>query len=75
MSRPIAAAIRSTRSGSNVAPQAIAAGYTVAPNVVNPVRHSSWTRAGMPSREAPMTIRCWRTSSAAPSAAVSGTLP
>ena len=41
MSRPIAAAIRSTRSGSKVAPHAIAAGYTVAPYIVNPVRHSS----------------------------------
>ena len=42
---------------------------------VNPVRHSSWTSAGMPSREPSRTTRCWRTSSAAPSAAVTGALP
>ena len=51
MSRPIAAAIRSTSSGSKVAPHASAAGYTVAPKLVKPVRHSSCTIAGMPSRE------------------------
>ena len=51
MSRPIVAAIRRTRSGSQVAPQAMAAGYTVAPYAVNPVRHSSCTRAGMSNRE------------------------
>ena len=39
------------------------------------MRHSSWTIAGMPRREPSITVRCWRTSSAAPSAGVSGRLP
>ena len=75
MSRPTAVAIRCTSSGSKVAAQASGVGYTVAPNVANPVRHSSWTSAGTPRREAPTTARCWRTSSAAPSATVTGRLP
>ena len=49
MDRPIRPAISSTSSGSNAAPQLSGAGYTVACQVQNPVRHSSWTWAGMPS--------------------------
>ena len=70
MVTPICAPIRSTRSGSNVAPQHSGDGYTVACQAASPVRHSSCTRAGIPSRPA-ATIWRWVSATArAPSAGV-----
>ena len=53
----------------------MAAGYTVAPKVVNPVRHSSCTMAGIPRRDASSTVSCCLISSAAPSLTRTGRLP
>ena len=69
MSRPIAAAIRSTRSGSKVAPQAIARrvdrrAVGGEPGQALLVHQRRDAAAGRPSS----TTRCCRTSSAAPSA-------
>ena len=46
---PIAAAISATSSGSKDAPQASGVGKVAAFHAASPVRHSSWTIAGMPS--------------------------
>lgn len=74
-SRPIAAAIRRTRSGSNEAPHASGTGYAVAPHAANPARHSSWASAGMPNRLA-ATMRRWvRARERAPSAGSTGAVP
>ena len=66
MDRPIRPAISSTSSGSNAAPQLNGAGYTVACQAQNPVRHSSWTRAGMPNRLLATICACAAASERAP---------
>ena len=50
MLSPIAAPIRSTRSGSKLAPHDSGVGKVAAFQAARPVRHSSWTIAGMPRR-------------------------
>ena len=50
MDPPIAAPISATSSGSKAAPQASGVGKVAAFQTDRPVRHSSWTIAGMPSR-------------------------
>ena len=54
---PIRVAISRISAGSKVAPQDNGTGYAVAPQAVNPARHSSWTSAGMPNRPAATIAR------------------
>ncbi len=75
MVAPICAAIRSMRSGSNVAPQHSGEGYTGACQAASPVRHSSCTMAGMPCRPAAMIWRWLRATARAPSAGGTGAVP
>ncbi len=72
---PIAAAISVTSSGSNAAPQASGVGKVAAFHADSPVRHSSWTIAGMPSR-VPVTRSRWNSHSQdARSAGSTGRVP
>ncbi len=72
---PIAAAISVTRSGSNAAPQASGVGKVAARHADRPVRHSSCTIAGMPSR-VPVTRLRWNDhSQAARAVASTGRVP
>ena len=75
MLSPIARVIRSTSSGSKVADHASAVGKTVAPKVVNPVRHSSWAIAGTPSRVRVTRSCCSAASLRAPSTGSTGAVP
>ncbi len=59
---PIAAPISSTSSGSKAAPHASGVGKVAAVQAARPVRHSSCTIAGMPSR-VPVTSRRWNSHS------------
>jgi hypothetical protein len=71
----MAAAIRRTSPGSKEAPQASGPGKTVAPNVMNPVRHSSCATAGIPNRPDAVTCRCSEASRSIPASAVTGAVP
>ena len=72
---PIAVAIRSTRSGSNEAPHDSGAGNVVARQAASPVRHSSCTIAGMPSRVLSTSHRCRSRNRGAASAGSTGAVP
>src|SRR5580693_5710200 len=75
MSSPMAAPMALIRSGSQVAAQASGVGYTVAPQVKKPVRHSSWATAGMPNRFAATTRACSSASFLRPSSGPAGAVP
>ena len=75
MTAPTCALICSTSPGSKLAPQHSGDGNTVACQASSPVRHSSCTMAGMPSRPAAMIWRCRPASARAPSAGLTGAVP
>ncbi len=75
MTVPMCALICSTSTGSKLAPQHSGDGNTVACQASSPVRHSSCTMAGMPSRLAAMIWRCRPASARAPSAGLTGVVP
>ncbi len=73
---PIRPAISSTSSGSNAAPQLSgSAGYTVACQALKPVRHSSWTRAGIPNLLLATICACAAASERAPATGSTGFVP
>ncbi|CPU65322.1 Uncharacterised protein [Mycobacteroides abscessus] len=72
---PTSRAISSTRSGSNDAPHASGVGYVAACHAARPVRHSSCTIAGIPSRVPVRSRRCSAQSHAARSAGSTGRVP
>jgi len=75
MDSPMARPISATRPGSNAAPQASGVGNVAARQAARPVRHSSWTRAGMPSRVSRLRRRCSSHSHAARAAGSTGRVP
>ncbi len=72
---PMTPPISATSSGSNVAPQASGVGKVAAFQAESPVRHSSCTRAGMPSRVSRRSRCCSAHSHAARSAGSTGRVP
>ena len=67
--------MRWTPSGSNVAARPSGVGKTVAPNVVKPVRHSSWAIAGSLSRVRAIRSFCSSARRRAPSTGSTGLVP
>jgi hypothetical protein len=75
MASPMQRAMRSTSPGSKLAPQHNGDGKIVACQAARPVRHSSWTSAGMPCRPAAMIWRWVRASPRAPMPGSTGAVP
>ncbi len=75
MDRPIAAPISSVRSGSKAAPHARGVGNVAAFHAARPVRHSSCTIAGMPSRVSERRRRCSAQSHSARAIGSTGRVP
>ncbi len=75
MEEPIAVAICSTRSGAKAAPHAVGVGKVAAFHTARPVRHSSWTSAGTPSRVSVTRRRCRSRSQWARSTGSTGLVP
>jgi hypothetical protein len=75
MESPIDAAISCTSPGSKDAPQASGVGKAAAFHAARPVRHSSCTSAGIPSRVSRLSLLCSCHSQAARSAGSTGRVP
>lgn len=75
MDAPMAAPTCSTSSGSKDAPHASGVGKVAAFHAASPVRHSSCTSAGIPSRVSRLSRRCSAHSQAARSSGSTGRVP
>ncbi len=75
MDPPMSAAISSTRPGSKDAPQASGVGKVAACHAASPVRHSSCTSAGIPSRVSVRSRLCSAHSQDARSTGSTGRVP